>query len=311
MSNPSRRLGKAVDEVRKTFEKTVSKTLENSSESLVKASKTASQGLGKTLASFFGENDPMVYVCIVLILVYVAIAKPSNTPGFFRNPIVKVLVVALVAYVAHQNLLLGIIFGLSMVLTIAYAHQNSIDGFTEDENQPPMVQQQQPEIQSFTGGSPSSPNVMDNLKQHFQEGGSMNNADAQRLLAEAQKQMNNVIGQLTQVSAGSTTQQPFYSSFPESFDNQGSVQQQQPIYAHESFDNQAPVQQPLYSNESFDNQAPVQQPIYTHESFCGGSSCEEKQVLQQVTPGVPSSNVSSIQAFSGTTGLQSSPFEGI
>lgn len=82
--------------------------------------------------SLFGENDPLCYVCILLILVYVAIARPSNTPGFFRNGGVKLVILFLVAVVAHQNLLLGLVFGLAMVLTITYAHQNeTVSGFQD------------------------------------------------------------------------------------------------------------------------------------------------------------------------------------
>jgi len=288
MSNSTRKLSKAVDEVRKTFEKTLSKSIGESSASLTKKTVSVGQKIKASLANLFGSNDPMVYVCVLLILIYVAIARPSNTPKIFRNALVKILIVGLVVYVASQNLLLGLVFGLSMVLTIAYAHQNeSRDRFDgeNDQQQAAVVaqaQQQQQQVDPnivVANESFANQDAIVNLKQHFDNNSSMSKEDAAKLLAAAQKQMSNVLGQMSQFTGENGMQSFTNESFNESFDGEN--------------------MQPPFNMESFS------------ESFTNNTEQDSKAQFEQVTPGVPSSSLSSVQAFAGTTGLQIAPFENI
>jgi len=84
-----------------------------------------------------GSTENMLTsACIGLMVIYIAIAKPQNTPTFFTHPVVKAVVLLFVIYVATQNHLLGLAFGLSMLLTIAYANccQSNVsvmDGFVD------------------------------------------------------------------------------------------------------------------------------------------------------------------------------------
>lgn len=87
--------------------------------------------LSSTKKISFSSDETLTYICVALIVVYFAIAKPYNTPTFFTNPFVKAIVMLFVVYVASQNLVLGLAFGLSMALTICYSHINTVDGFID------------------------------------------------------------------------------------------------------------------------------------------------------------------------------------
>ena len=89
----------------------------------------------KNATKSFGHG--MCYLCVVLILVYVAFANPSNTPRMFKHPLAKVLIFLLIFLVAYQNVVLGLVFGLAMVLVIVYAYKaedfsNFIERFAND-----------------------------------------------------------------------------------------------------------------------------------------------------------------------------------
>jgi hypothetical protein len=88
----------------------------------------------KSLKSL-STDDYLMFACFFLIVSYVAIATPQNTPSLFAHPLVKAAIFVLVIYVCHQNMHLGLAFGLAMVLTICYSNLNvqsrSIDGFVD------------------------------------------------------------------------------------------------------------------------------------------------------------------------------------
>lgn len=86
----------------------------------------------KSFKTHLTAENIWYYACIALLLVYIAIARPSNTPRFFNNGFVKILVFVLVAFVLYNNLILGVLLGLAMVLTIAYAQSDTIEMVNEN-----------------------------------------------------------------------------------------------------------------------------------------------------------------------------------
>jgi hypothetical protein len=64
----------------------------------------------------------LTYVCAAVIVLYVAVAKPGNTPAMFRNLFFKVALFAFVFLATVLDPLLGTFFGLAMILSVLYAN---------------------------------------------------------------------------------------------------------------------------------------------------------------------------------------------
>jgi hypothetical protein len=61
------------------------------------------------------------------------VATPANTPSFFRNPLFKGPIMLLVVTVATVDPVVGLLFGLAIILTIGYSHvcvRQSQDNFS-------------------------------------------------------------------------------------------------------------------------------------------------------------------------------------
>jgi hypothetical protein len=99
----------------------------------------------KTLWSeVFGQHDVLFYVCVIVIVLYIALAKPENTPAFFSNAWTKVALSLIVFIVTLHDPVLGLLFAFAMVLSISYSYINNvnIDNYS-------FANQEMPQHESF------------------------------------------------------------------------------------------------------------------------------------------------------------------
>jgi hypothetical protein len=88
------------------------------------------------ITNTFSNIEPLSYVCAAVIILYMAVAKPSNTPSFFGHPAFKAVLFIVVFFVTMMDPVIGILFGLAMVLSISYSHKkNSQEGFISGNNE--------------------------------------------------------------------------------------------------------------------------------------------------------------------------------
>lgn len=84
--------------------------------------------------------DPLSWAVLAVIVVYVAVARPSNTPSIFKNSLFRLVVFVFVAIVfIVEGPMIGTMFALAMILPVIYSNlQNPSEGFnegiTEDED---------------------------------------------------------------------------------------------------------------------------------------------------------------------------------
>jgi hypothetical protein len=93
----------------------------------VSAVATASSTVASWFTSVFGKHDVLFYVCVVVILFYIAMARPENTPAFFSTAAAKVILTFIIFLVTIHDPILGLIFGVAMVLSISYSYINNMN----------------------------------------------------------------------------------------------------------------------------------------------------------------------------------------
>ena len=71
----------------------------------------------------FSNIEPLSYVCAAVIILYMVLAKPSNTPSFFGHPAFKAVLFIVVFVVTMMDPVIGILFGLAMVLSVSYSQK--------------------------------------------------------------------------------------------------------------------------------------------------------------------------------------------
>ena len=89
-------------------------------------SKNAGGNFMKQIQEWCGEScDPLAIVCAVVVVVYISLASPANTPAFFGSAAFKALIFAVVAIVVAIDTKIGVIFGLAMVLSVSYSYMRA------------------------------------------------------------------------------------------------------------------------------------------------------------------------------------------
>ena len=86
------------------------------------------------LLSKLQSVDAMSWAVLAVIVVYVAVASPSNTPSVFKNSLFRLVVFAFVVVVfVVEGPMIGTMFALAMVLPIVYSNmQIHAEGFNEN-----------------------------------------------------------------------------------------------------------------------------------------------------------------------------------
>ena len=102
----------------------------------VSAVATAGSTIASWFTTVFGKHDILFYVCVVVILFYIAMARPENTPAFFSTAAAKVILTFIIFLVTIHDPILGLIFGVAMVLSISYSYINNmnIDNYSFSNN---------------------------------------------------------------------------------------------------------------------------------------------------------------------------------
>ena len=81
----------------------------------------------KQLQDWCGDNcDPLSIVCAIVVVVYIGLANPGNTPAFFGSVVFKLLIFAVVVVVTLMDTKIGVIFGFAMVLSVSYSYMRNI-----------------------------------------------------------------------------------------------------------------------------------------------------------------------------------------
>jgi len=93
----------------------------------VSAVATAGSTIASWFTSVFGKHDVLFYVCVVVILFYIAMARPENTPAFFSTAAAKVILTFIIFLVTIHDPILGLVFGVAMVLSISYSYINNMN----------------------------------------------------------------------------------------------------------------------------------------------------------------------------------------
>jgi len=88
-----------------------------------RSSKASGGDIMKQMQDWCGDNcDPLSIVCAIVVVAYIGLANPSNTPAFFGSTVFKVLIFAVVVIVTLMDTKIGVIFGLAMVLSVSYSY---------------------------------------------------------------------------------------------------------------------------------------------------------------------------------------------
>jgi MFS superfamily sulfate permease-like transporter len=103
-----------------------------------KSARKGGNDLVSEITNTFANVEPLSYVCAAVIVLYIAIAKPSNTPSFFGHPAFKAVLFIVVFLVTMMDPVIGILFGLAMVLSVSYSQstngQETFEGFENANN---------------------------------------------------------------------------------------------------------------------------------------------------------------------------------
>lgn len=85
--------------------------------------------------------DPLSYVVLVVIALYIALVNPSNTPAIFSNPIFKFVLFVFVGLVCIlEGSAIGVLFAVAMALPVVYSslregYENPfVEGFEDDHS---------------------------------------------------------------------------------------------------------------------------------------------------------------------------------
>jgi hypothetical protein len=101
------------------------------------SSKSSILSQGQELLNKLLSVDPLSWAVIAVVVVYIAVARPSNTPSVFKNSLFRLAVFAFVAVVfIVEGPMIGTMFALAMLLPVVYSSmQTPLEGFYEDENE--------------------------------------------------------------------------------------------------------------------------------------------------------------------------------
>ena len=84
--------------------------------------------------------DPLSYVVLVVIALYIALVNPSNTPAIFSNPIFKFVLFVFVGLVCIlEGSAIGVLFAVAMALPVVYSSLREgyanpfVEGFEEND----------------------------------------------------------------------------------------------------------------------------------------------------------------------------------
>jgi len=76
----------------------------------------------KTILHTLRNVDPLTYIVLVVISLYIALTNPSNTPAIFSNPIFKFVLFVCVALVCLlEGSVIGVLFAVAMALPVVYS----------------------------------------------------------------------------------------------------------------------------------------------------------------------------------------------
>lgn len=100
-------------------------------------SKSSILSQGQELLNKLNSLDPLTWAVLVVIVVYIAVARPSNTPSIFKNSLFRLVVFVFVAVVfIVEGPMIGTMFALAMLLPVVYSNmQNPSEGFKENRNE--------------------------------------------------------------------------------------------------------------------------------------------------------------------------------
>lgn len=100
-------------------------------------SKSSILSQGQELLNKLNSLDPLTWAVLVVIVVYIAVARPSNTPSIFKNSLFRLVVFVFVAVVfIVEGPMIGTMFALAMLLPVVYSNmQNPSEGFEEHDNE--------------------------------------------------------------------------------------------------------------------------------------------------------------------------------
>ena len=90
----------------------------------------------------FSNVEPLTYICCAVIILYMILAKPSNTPSFFRNSVFKGVLFVIVFLIILKDPVIGILFGLAMVLSVCYSNKNNQEGFYSPDDEEGVVDEE-------------------------------------------------------------------------------------------------------------------------------------------------------------------------
>ena len=108
-----------------------------------------------SVGSFFVSNEflesvksknILFYISVLLLLVYICVANPSNTPLFFSTFWMKGIIFLLIVLFTFHDHMLGCLFAVAMILTIVYSHLNKS---VSSSSSSPIV------IDNYTSSTPS------------------------------------------------------------------------------------------------------------------------------------------------------------
>lgn len=93
-----------------------------------------------TILAKLKSIDALTWAVLAVIVVYIAIANPQNTPGVFRNPIVRFILFSFVVVVyLLEDPVVGTMFALAMLLPVVYSSVKTNEGFQTEWNVLPDI----------------------------------------------------------------------------------------------------------------------------------------------------------------------------
>ena len=115
----------------------------------------------KEAEKWCSENcDPLAIVCAAVVVIYIGLANPDNTPAFFSTVAFKVIIFAVVAVVTAMDTKIGVIFGLAMALSVSYSYmKSSREMFVDHEEEEDAVAMNDVPDEMGMGNMENSPDV--------------------------------------------------------------------------------------------------------------------------------------------------------
>ena len=114
-------------------------TMPSSSSSFSSLSKSFTSQ-GQKMLNTLRNVDPLSYVVLVVIALYIALVNPSNTPAIFSNPIFKFVLFVFVGLVCIlEGSAIGVLFAVAMALPVVYSSLREgyanpfVEGFEEND----------------------------------------------------------------------------------------------------------------------------------------------------------------------------------